>query len=347
MSVKKFRPFKTILPAIAVAGAMLGWGPPAKARVATIVIDSPASAAYGGAAIGSAGSYVTLKGRVFGELDPSDPHNQIIQDINLAPRDAHGTVPYIATFQITMPENPSQASGLMFYEVSNRGSSPIPTTAASVVPGAIYLESGWQGDLLAHCTTPYPCTSLATPYTGTEQVIQVPVATNRDGSTITGPVYGHIANATGNTAQLIIFTTPVPYQPLSLDTTKTPFWSLAYQSITGVDGPRTEIPSTDWAWADCSTVPFPGTPDPTRICLKNGFNPNLLYEMVFTAKNPLVLGVGYAATRDIISFFHNATADDQGTANPIAGIVHKVISVGVSAVGFIHPVLDPSRLQPG
>ncbi len=328
----KIQPFKAVLPAAAI-GAMLAWGPPVQARVATIVIDSPASPAYGGAPVGSAGPYVTLKGRAFGELDPSDRHNQIIQDIDLAPRDAHGRVPYIATFQITMPQTASEANGLMIYEVSNRGSSPIPTTAASVVPGAIYLESGWQGDLLAHCTTPYPCTSLAAPYTGTEQVIQVPVATNRDGSTITGPVYGHIANATGNTAQLIIFTTPVPYQPLSLDTTKTPFWSLAYQSITGADGPRTTIPSTDWAWADCSTVPFPGIPDPTRICLKNGFNPNLLYEMVFTAKNPLVLGVGYAATRDIISFFHHAAADDQGTANPIADIVHKVISIGVSQSG--------------
>ena len=97
----------------------------------------------------------------------------------------------------------------------------------------------------------------------------------------------------------------------------------------------------------CSTVPFPGIPDPTRICLKNGFNPNLLYEMVFTAKNPLVLGVGYAATRDIISFFHHAAADDQGTANPIASIVQKAISVGVSQSGSFIRVLDPSRLQPG
>ncbi|HEY3909408.1 MAG TPA: alpha/beta hydrolase domain-containing protein [Stellaceae bacterium] len=329
----RFWPFDIGLAVAFIAGAIIGRVSPAAARVATIVIDSPAAPAYGGAAIGSAGPYVTLKGRAFGELDPSDRHNQIIQDINLAPRGAHGLVPYIATFQITMPQASSEANGLMFYEVANRGSSAIPSAAASVVPGAIYLQSGWQGDLLAHCPTPYPCTSLATPYAGTNQVIQVPVATNPDGSTITGPVYGHIANASGNTAQLIIFTTPVPYQPLSTDTTKTEFWSLAYQSITGVDGPKTTIPSADWAWADCSTVPFPGTPDPTHICLKNGFNPNLLYEMVFTAKNPLVLGVGYAAARDIISFFHHAAADDQGTVNPIAGLVRKVISVGVSQSG--------------
>ena len=121
----KIQPFKAVLPAAAI-GAMLAWGPPVQARVATIVIDSPASPAYGGAPVGSAGPYVTLKGRAFGELDPSDPHNQIIQDIDLAPRDAHGKVPYIATFQITMPQTASEANGLMIYEVSEPRQQPDP-----------------------------------------------------------------------------------------------------------------------------------------------------------------------------------------------------------------------------
>jgi hypothetical protein len=331
MLIKKIR-FIQIAP-LAIAATLLGWAVQSEARVATIVIDSPATPAFGGVAVGSAGTYVTVKGRIFGELDPHDQHNDVIQDIDLAPKDKKGLVHYISTFEILMPADLSKATGLMFNEVSNRGGNAIPATTTATVPGAIYLESGWQGDLLAQCVTDYPCTSLGSAFTGTQQVIQVPVATNRNGSTITGPVYGHIANASGSTAQMIIFTTPVPYHPLSMDTTKTQFWSLAQQSITGVDGPKTFIPSTDWAWADCRTVPFPGTPDPTRICLKNGFNSELLYEMVFTAKNPLVLGVGYAATRDIISFFHHAVADDNRTPNPVADTVRKVITVGASQSG--------------
>jgi len=156
MSAKeKLRLLRTLLFIVAIAGVMLSWTTPVKAHVTSIVVDSTAPA-YGGAAIGSAGPYVTLKGRVFGELDPHGRHNEIIQDIDLAPRNANGKVEYIATFQITMPATASLASGLMFYEVSNRGSNPIPTTAASVVPGAIYVVSGWQGDLLSHCTTPIP-----------------------------------------------------------------------------------------------------------------------------------------------------------------------------------------------
>lgn len=70
-----------------VAAATLGWTAPVAAHVASIVIDSPAAPAFAGAPIGTAGPYVTLKGRVFGELDPRDHHNVIIQDLELAPKD--------------------------------------------------------------------------------------------------------------------------------------------------------------------------------------------------------------------------------------------------------------------
>ena len=131
---------------------------------------------------------------------------------------------------------------------------------------------------------------------------------------------------------MVIYQNPVPWKPLSLtDPTLSTLWSIASQTTTGVDGPKTPLVlGTDWAWADCRTVPFPGTPDPTRVCLKNGFDSNLLYEMVFTAVDPLVLGVGYAATRDAISFFRRASADANGTANPIASRISKVIATGNS-----------------
>jgi Alpha/beta hydrolase domain len=309
---------------------LICWNTPSDAGVTQIIIDS--TTPVSGAPI----PYETLTGRVFGELDPNSSYNNIIQDIGLAPREKNGDVQYIATFQITTPVSPAQRTGLMIYEVSNRGGTAIPA-ASSLISGVTYVQSGWQGDLLANCTTPYPCISLAAgPYNPADvsgsplEVLQVPVAHKADGSSITGPVYSRITNASGNTAQLIIFTTPVPYKPLSLVTSQSQFTSTTSQATDGTDGAKTQIPSSDWAWANCATTPFPGTPDPTRICMKNGFNPNLLYQMVFTAKDPLVLGVGYAATRDLISFLRYETSDDKGTANPIAGSIHKVISDGVS-----------------
>ena len=97
----------------------------------------------------------------------------------------------------------------------------------------------------------------------------------------------------------------------------------------------------DWAFANCETTRWPGTPDPTRICLKDGFRADRIYDLVYTAKDPLVLGVGLAATRDIVSFFHHAQKDAAGTSNPVADAIDRVVSVGDSQSGnfirtFIH-----------
>src|ERR1019366_6492058 len=76
-----------------------------------------------------------------------------------------------------------------------------------------------------------------------------------------------------------------------------------------------------------------GKPDPTRICLKTDFNPALLCELTYTAKDPLVLGAGMAAMRDVISFFRNAAKDDAGTANPLGATVPHTICQGTSESG--------------
>src|SRR5262249_48608845 len=94
---------------------------PVSARVVGYIIDTRTSPAFGGASFGSAGQYETLAGRAFGELDPGDPHNTIIQDIALAPRNANGMVEYTATFFLVKPVDMSKASGLLWHDVPNRG----------------------------------------------------------------------------------------------------------------------------------------------------------------------------------------------------------------------------------
>jgi len=78
--------------------------------------------------------------------------------------------------------------------------------------------------------------------------------------------------------------------PASLDTTKAKLISIAHENNLGVRTGVVEIGNSDWAFASCATTPFPGTPSSTQICLRNGFDPNLAYELVYTAKDPLVLG---------------------------------------------------------
>src|SRR6185369_9991185 len=125
-----------------------------------------------------------------------------------------------------------------------------------------------------------------------------------------------------------------PYKPQTLDTTKATLVMRDAETIEGVVTGETTIPSTDWAFARCTTAaPFPGTPDGTQICLKNRFVANKLYQVVFTAQDPYVLGVGYAAFRDLATFLKNETQDDSGTANPLAGRIKWTIARGVSQSG--------------
>jgi len=305
--------------------------PAAQARVTRIVIEKRTSPAFNGASFGSAGPYETLVGRAYGELDPKDPHNAIITDIQLAPKNARGMVEYTATFQIVKPIDMSKASHLMWHDVPNRGGR-LTIVAAERNLGDVGLSSGWQGDN----------SGRTVPGDNNDYVV-VPIAKNPDGSPITGKVMGRITNAGGQQSQAIyVLGNPLPYRPATLDTKQASLETHESETLEGKITGVKQIPAADWAWAKCDAEhPFPGTPDPTQICLKNGFDPKLLYQMVFTAKDPYVLGIGFAAFRDVGTFFKTANADDAGTANPLAGGINWSISRGVSQSGnflrgFLH-----------
>src|ERR1035437_7571344 len=150
----------------AFAAALLTYAllscPALDARVTRVVIEQRESPAYKGQAFGKAGQYETLSGRFYGELDPKDPHNAIITDIQLAPRNARGMVEYSATFAISKSIDMSHSSGVLFYSVPNRGNGA-PTPSAH---GHVSVVSGWQGALF--------------PRPGLEPTT-VPVAKNLDG----------------------------------------------------------------------------------------------------------------------------------------------------------------------
>ena len=116
-----------------------------------------------------------IRGRIHGEVDPTDPHNRIIQDIDLAPRNARGRVEYVATFALARPVDRSKTSGVLIYQVVNRGNGDATPNS----DGDISLVSGWQGDVMP---------------TGRNQTISVPVARHADGTPVTGPVLARFQN---------------------------------------------------------------------------------------------------------------------------------------------------------
>src|SRR5687768_13256836 len=168
---------------VPLCAALVVLSAPAHARVTRIVIDETISPAFckGSActSYGDAGQYEQIAGRAYGELDPADARNRLIQDIDLG-RDKDGKVRYVATFVITKPVDMSKASGLLWHDVPNRG-RPVLLDASERAFGDVGLASAWQGDNAGSSAT-LGTTVRADMRAGANHWLQVPVAKNADGS---------------------------------------------------------------------------------------------------------------------------------------------------------------------
>jgi hypothetical protein len=278
-----------------------------RALLLACVIATPASAAVTKLQIEKtsplAGGYELLEGHFSGALDPADKHNTLINDIKLAPRNAAGKVEYSATFAIARPQG--QMSGVLVYDVPNRGKG----AATAIGDGHVDVVSGWQGDLEEGPGV---------------QLIHVPAAP------VTGPALVRFMNMPAGTSTMPVKGGPQGNQGGRSFDVATASGARLYTG-TSDDRPteQTEVPKSDWAFADCSVTPFPGKPDLTKLCVKGGFDPKLAYSLAFPAKDPKVLGIGFAATRDLVSFLRY----DATHANPLAGKMRWAIGRGVSQSG--------------
>lgn len=299
---------------------LLAIAAPGEAQVVRVDVTSRVLAGDG-QVYGAAGQIEILRGHVYGEVDPADRRNRIIQDLALASRNARGRVEYVASFALARPVDPARASGTLVYSVVNRGNGTVEFSPE----GHVSVVSGWQGDVVS---------------TPNNQSIVVPTATNADGSTITGPVLQRFVNMPAGTTTLPL-RSGSGYPHAAADQRAASLTMATAESGAGVKAGTTEVPRSDWALADCRTVPFPGTPDPSRLCVRGGFDPTRIYELVYTARDPLVLGIGLAATRDLVSFLRHESRDATGTPNPVAGLIRHVVAIGNSQSGnfirtFIH-----------
>jgi hypothetical protein len=258
--------------------------------------------------------YEKLTGHFYGELDPTHPLNVIITDIDLAPKNARGMVEYSATFTILKPVDTARATGVLVYQVANRGRAGIDGGgyfADFRAAGHVLVASGWQADIATGA--------------GIETMV-APIAKNPDGSSITGPVIARFADMKPGTTTLPIIRGRVTgtATPASFDTAKA-----TLTRRTSEDGNRVPVASADWAFADCGQKPFPGQPDPVQVCMKGGFDPAYLYELTYIAKDPPVHGIGFAATRDLVSFLRRGDS-----TSPLAGsTVRHTLAQGNSQSG--------------
>lgn len=306
-----------LLTTVLVSVVVVLWGASlAEARITRIQINRVESPTFGGASFGDVGQYEKLVGRAFGEIDPTDPRNAVIADIGLAPINARGKVEYSTDIYILRPINSTRGNHRLFYEVNNRGfnlsfgqlnnattGGNDPTTAASVGNGFLMRQGytiawgGWDATVVPG---------------GGRFTITVPIARNPDGTPIIGPALEEFVIDDNTT-----MTGDLTYPAATLDKSQASLTvRVRYQD------PPTPVPAANWEYVNASTIRLlpVGTP----------FQAGTLYELTYPATNPLVVGLGFAAIRDVAAFLHHAVADDQGTRNPLAGDLQFVYSFCVS-----------------
>ncbi len=335
--MKKTTLTKTIHGRLAVMGVILSilivLGPAVstEARITRVEFTHVESPAFEGESFGSVGTYDKLVGMAYGEVDPNNPKNAIIQDIGLAPRTENGMVEYSMDIYILRPSNMSRGNDVILYEMVNRGSKIAmfarfhqdaaftndPTAAQlgdarMMTEGYTLVWSGWQGDLV-----PAPGSMM----------MNVPTAFNPDGSSITGVVRSELSVMVETPSlplgsgliAAISGSTPRSYPTVSMDNeTPLPDGFLPTLTVRTLEqDPREPIPNTQWDFGSCpdgETL----TPGDVEVCLYDGFQPKKIYELVYMAKDPLVLGLGFAGVRDIVSFLKYEKEDDEGAPNPVA-----------------------------
>ena len=275
-----------------------------------------------GLEFGDTGAYEKIVGRVHLAVDPDSPAYSSVVDIQHAPRNPEGLVEFSTDFFILKPADMSCGNRRLVYDVNNRGTKLLvhflndaPLTDNPSTPehagngflmrrGYTVLWSGWQGDIL-------PRENLMS--------MDLPVA-SMDGTPITEPVRvefspGDEITKLGSEAARCMplsgnaYTNSYP--PASLDTSNAVFTFREYET-----DPR--IPFHPDAWQFAKLDPSGKVvPSPTEVYLHQGFKPGWIYELVYTAKDPRVMGLGFTGVRDLISFLINSDTDSEGAPNPV------------------------------
>jgi hypothetical protein len=300
----------------------------AQARTTQIQISSRGTA-FGGHSFAGVGQYEFIIGVATGEVDPANPQNAVITDIELAPRNTRGHVGYQHNFYILQPLDFNKGNRKMMYEPPNRGgktyqtlnNTPTGTNDPAALTDPATLDdsflwtrgyttvwTGWENNLAA--LSDLVATAV------------LPVAHGPGNTVITGPAYEYIVTGAAT-------------------------FTLAYPAATGnqgapdavlthrvhLDDPAVVVASGGWAYTDANR---------TAIKLTSGnFVNNDIYEFSYIARDPTVNGLGLAAIRDFNSFLRFASHDDIGTPNPIKGHIDRIYTETSSQPGrtlndFVH-----------
>ena len=268
--------------------------------------------------------YERITGKVYFAFDPRNPQNRKIVDLDLAPRNANGEVEANSEFVMLRPTNLMQpADEIAVIDIVNRGgithfvfnlgrnvraspeSADFYGDALLMKRGVTIVALAWQWDVqpggsALHFQAP-TVGSPTKPITG---VVRSDITID---SLTTSIPLGH--SLAGGAVGYPVADPNDPANTLTVRDAPT--------------GRRTVIPRNEWRFANESNGHV--TDDPRSVYMAKGFQPGKIYEVVYRSRDPVVVGAGLAAVRDMMSYLKY---DPSAIAHMKYGIGYGVSQTG-------------------
>jgi alpha/beta hydrolase family protein len=269
---------------------------PADARVVRVEILTRSDIS---GTFGRTGTYERITGRVYFAFDPNNPENKKIVDLDLAPRNSNGEVEAISEFVMLRPKDSARSANVAVIDIVNRGgmttfvfnldrnpgaspqSAEFYGDALLMKRGVTIVALGWQWDVFPgigslHFLAP-KVGSAERPITGlvrSDITVDAPTYTIPLGHTLGAPIAYPVARPDDPTNVLTVRDSPT--------------------------GRRTIVPRHEWRFARLNAGVI--AVDPRSVYMANGFKPGKIYEVVYRARDAVVVGAGLAAVRDMMSY---------------------------------------------
>lgn len=272
---------------------LLAVAAPVEARVLrTEILD--VRPAFEGRAFGAVGAYERVSARITIGVSPFDPRNAGIHHIQVAPRDAVGLVEATADVLILRPAEPARGNGTLFYDVVNRGAPRALQMFNDVVTGTDFARAADAGTgfLFQQGYTVVWSGWQFDVAKGAGLRIEVPVAAGVTGPSREEWIWANLPAVTPGE-----LTHPAAAREGRLTVR-------AKES-----DPRQTPADLSFRFVDDRHI---------EIQRPAGFDAGAIYEFTYTAKDPAVGGLGFAAIRDLVAFLRHERVDLAGTPSPLA-----------------------------
>ena len=248
-----------------------------------------------GKPFGEVGPYEKLRGTAYFAVDPANPRNKVIADIELAPRNREGKVEFSADLFILKPKDPARGNGVVFFDVINRGRFRLLSTFSNAAAADDPTTEAHFGDA-SLLNQGFTLVAVGWQFDVEEELIglRAPIPTIK-GQAIKGWLReSFIPNKPADSFNWTGGNATKGYAPVDLNAS-----DYRLTSREGLFAGRRLIPRADWQFG--RTVDGRHVADPDFITLKGGFKPGVTYELMYESQNPPVAGLGLAAVRDMAS----------------------------------------------